>query len=96
MFYEGPFDIITSDSHIADTKNWRNQFVRPVQRTGRCRTVCITFRDRGHRFDLPDRPNGSKRLDALLQAISYAVIIFGLVALLYVERKLAGPDISVN
>lgn len=34
--------------------------------------------------------------DALLAAISYAVIIFGLVALLYVERKLAGPDISVN
>lgn len=34
--------------------------------------------------------------DALLAAVSYTVIIVGLVSLLYVERKLSAPDISVN
>lgn len=34
--------------------------------------------------------------DALLAAVSYTVIIFGLVSLLYVERKLSAAEISIN
>ncbi len=34
--------------------------------------------------------------DALLAAIAYTVIILGLVSLLFVERKLSTPDISID
>lgn len=34
--------------------------------------------------------------DALLAAVSYTIIIFGLVSLLYVERNLTMPDISLD
>lgn len=34
--------------------------------------------------------------DALLASIAYTVIILGLVSLLFVERRMAGPDISLG